>query len=83
MELRQRKKMRLQGYDYGRAGNYFVTICTKNREHFFGAIVGGDVPIAPHDVPIAPHDVPIAPHIELSKIGKIVDDTIADRKSVV
>ncbi len=77
MELRQRKKMRLQGYDYGRAGNYFVTICTKNREHFFGAIVGGDVPIAPHDVPIAPHDVPIAPHIELSKIGKIVDDTIA------
>ena len=60
----------MEGYDYGRAGYYFVTICTKNREHFFGAIVGGDVPIAPHDVLIAPH-------IELSKIGKIVDDTIA------
>ena len=70
MELRQRKKNRLEGYDYGRAGYYFVTICTKNREHFFGAIVGGDVLIAPHDVLIAPH-------IELSKIGKIVDDTIA------
>ena len=63
MELRQRKKNRLEGYDYGRAGYYFVTICTKNREHFFGMIVGGDVLIAPR--------------IELSKIGKIVDDTIA------
>ena len=26
MELRQRKKMRLQGYDYGRAGYYFITL---------------------------------------------------------
>ena len=29
---------RLQGYDYGRNGAYFVTICTKNRENFFGHI---------------------------------------------
>ena len=63
MELRQRKKNRLEGYDYGRAGYYFVTICTENREHFFGMIVGGDVLIAPR--------------IELSPIGKIVEDTIA------
>lgn len=55
--------MRLEGYDYGRSGYYFVTICTKNREHFFGMIVGGDVLIAPR--------------IELSPIGKIVEDTIA------
>ncbi len=32
MELPKRKKMRLQGYDYSRAGAYFVTICTKNRQ---------------------------------------------------
>ena len=29
---------RLKGWDYREAANYFVTICTKNREHFFGQI---------------------------------------------
>ena len=30
---------RLSGYDYGSDGVYFVTICTKNRECYFGKIV--------------------------------------------
>ena len=30
---------RLQGYDYGQNGAYFITICTKNRNHYFGEIV--------------------------------------------
>lgn len=30
---------RLQNWDYGWAGAYFVTICTKNRECYFGDIV--------------------------------------------
>lgn len=64
----RRRKNRLQGYDYSRTGWYFITICTKGREHFFGTIVGGDVHIAPH--------------IELSKIGKIVDHTIAAMPTV-
>ena len=29
---------RLQNWDYGSPGLYFITICTKNREHFFGEI---------------------------------------------
>ena len=29
---------RLQTWDYGSNGSYFITICTKNRQHFFGAI---------------------------------------------
>lgn len=29
---------RLQTWDYGNNGSYFITICTKNREHFFGEI---------------------------------------------
>ena len=29
---------RLQGYDYGSHGHYFVTICTKNRINYFGEI---------------------------------------------
>lgn len=29
---------RLPGYDYGQSGWYFVTICTKNRQPYFGSI---------------------------------------------
>ena len=29
---------RLKNYDYRKNGSYFITICTKNREHFFGEI---------------------------------------------
>jgi len=32
---------RAQWYNYGGNGAYFVTICTKNREHYFGKIVNG------------------------------------------
>lgn len=34
---------RLQNWDYGWAAAYFVTICTKNREHFFGEIKNGNM----------------------------------------
>ena len=30
---------RLQGFDYGSHASYFVTICTKNKIHYFGEIV--------------------------------------------
>ena len=30
---------RLQNWDYGSNGAYFITICTQNRAHFFGDIV--------------------------------------------
>lgn len=34
---------RLQGYDYGQNGAYFITICTQNRVHFFGKIVNNEM----------------------------------------
>ena len=34
---------RLQNWDYGWNGAYFLTICTKNREHFFGEIFNGQM----------------------------------------
>lgn len=40
---RKRKPLRLKEYDYTQTGAYFITICTKNREHIFGEIVGGAV----------------------------------------
>jgi len=35
----QRKNQRLKNYDYSSNGFYFVTICTKLRENFFGKII--------------------------------------------
>ena len=36
-----RKRTRLANFDYSAVGMYFVTICTANREHFFGEICDG------------------------------------------
>jgi putative transposase len=40
---RNRRSIRLQGYDYSQAGAYFVTLCTQNRECLFGEIVDGEM----------------------------------------
>ena len=37
-DVRRRRSIRLRGYDYTRAGAYFITICTQNRECMFGEI---------------------------------------------
>ena len=34
---------RLQNWDYGANGAYFITICTHNREHYFGEIINGEM----------------------------------------
>jgi REP element-mobilizing transposase RayT len=34
---------RLHNWNYGAMGAYFVTICTQNREHFFGEIVKNEM----------------------------------------
>ncbi|HRY60350.1 MAG TPA: hypothetical protein P5096_03145 [Patescibacteria group bacterium] len=38
---RNRKSIRIKEYDYSEPGDYFVTICTKDRECLFGEIVDG------------------------------------------
>ncbi len=38
---------RLPDWDYGQAGYYYVTICTKNREPFLGTIVQDDILLSP------------------------------------
>lgn len=47
MNQRKRRTIRLQGYDYSREGAYFVTICTKNRECFFGPVENGAIKLSP------------------------------------
>ncbi|HRQ29231.1 MAG TPA: hypothetical protein PLU49_04095 [Saprospiraceae bacterium] len=38
-----RRSIRLKGYDYSRAGLYFITICTQNRACLFGEIKNGEM----------------------------------------
>ncbi len=38
MDLPQRKNMRKYWYDYSNSWLYFITICTKHREHYFWEI---------------------------------------------
>ena len=60
--LQQRKSNRLERYDYGQSGFYFITICTKDMSKLFGIIpysVGADI---------------IRP--QLSAIGEIVKNAI-------
>jgi len=39
----RRRPLRLPGFDYSGEGAYFVTICTRNRECLFGAVVDGEM----------------------------------------
>lgn len=34
---------RMQNWDYANEGAYFITICTKDRVHYFGEIVNGEM----------------------------------------
>ncbi len=63
MELPKRKPNRLPGYDYSRPGCYFITICTQEKRHVLGRVVGGDVLIAPRVV--------------LSDAGRVVEEVIS------
>ena len=63
-----RKKLRLENYDYNSYGAYFLTICTEGKRHILGRIVGGDAYIAPH--------------IELSEYGLIVEKYIKNIKGI-
>jgi REP element-mobilizing transposase RayT len=42
-KIHHRRSIRLPGYDYSKAGAYFVTIVAQGRESFFGKIVDGTV----------------------------------------
>ena len=45
-----RKQNRLKNYDYSSPGYYFITVCTKNKEHLFGKIVVGASIARPYEM---------------------------------
>ncbi len=38
-----RHSIRMKGYDYSKAGVYYITICTQNRKCLFGDIINGEM----------------------------------------
>jgi len=63
---------RAQWWDYGWNGAYFITICTKNREHFFGEIQHGKMELSPLGViaDILWHEIPN--HASFVELGDFV-----------
>ena len=45
--IHNRHSIHLPGYDYSRAGAYYLTILTHKKEHLFGEVVGGVVKVSP------------------------------------
>ncbi|TCD26672.1 hypothetical protein EZ456_11985 [Pedobacter psychrodurus] len=41
--IHHRRSIRLKGYDYGKAGAYFITICCEGRLHRFGKVSGNEM----------------------------------------
>ncbi len=61
-EFPKRKPNRMASYDYSSNGAYFITICTDNRKNILCKIVG--------------EGLCALPQIELSPIGRIVDEAV-------
>jgi putative transposase len=41
-KIHHRRSIRLKGYDYSKAGAYFITICCQDMKHRFGEIENGE-----------------------------------------
>ncbi|MCP4650486.1 MAG: hypothetical protein GY853_10460 [PVC group bacterium] len=59
-----RKNNRLKGYDYSKAGIYFITICAKDHESIFGEIISQ---------PVGDGLAPSRYKIKLTELGQIID----------
>lgn len=73
---------RLQGYDYGSHGLYYVTICTKNRVCYFGNIVETHNCASDVETHNNTHDVDVETHncasLRATTIGQIAIDYWAE-----
>jgi putative transposase len=63
---------RAQWWDYGWNGAYFITICTRNREHYFGEIENGKMVLSPMGIiaDILWHEIPN--HASFVELGDFV-----------
>ena len=59
-----RKRLRLQAYDYGQNGVYFITVCTKDRRHILSQVI--------------PAPLGVQPEIRLTAYGMIVEEELSE-----
>ena len=71
-DLRQRKNIRLQEYDYSQPGHYFITICTKERIFLFGDIANYTMFFREYGKIAAVELINISSHYDNVKIDKFV-----------
>lgn len=72
-KLLKRKTIRLVGFDYGRAGYYFVTICTQGKRHLFWETVRTDTAQSHVGAAIGRSYQPV-----LTPLGQIVENVIRE-----
>lgn len=63
---------RLPDYDYSQNGGYFITICTKDREHFFGEIKNGKMELSDMGNIIDSYWKQISEHFPFVQLGESV-----------
>ncbi|MGM1057416.1 MAG: transposase [Bacteroidota bacterium] len=63
---------RLQTWDYGWNGAYFITICTQNRECFFGDIIDGKMQLSETGKIAHKFWIEIPNHFSFVKLGEFV-----------
>ncbi len=63
---------RLQTWDYGSNGSYFITICTKNRQHFFGEISNAEMQLNEMGKLAEQYWVEIPNHFPFIELGNFV-----------
>ncbi len=76
----QRKHMRLEGYDYSRAGYYFVTICVKLTEIPLSVVTGlesGDEGAVLSNSTTGCVDIFGKTQLRLTDVGKVVESVIS------
>lgn len=63
---------RLQNWDYGSDGSYFITICTKGREHFFGEIINDEIQLSKMGKLAEQFWIDIPTHFPFIELGNFV-----------
>jgi putative transposase len=63
---------RLQTWDYSKNGSYFITICTQNREHYFGKIENGNMQLSEIGKLAEQYWIEIPNHFPYIELGNFV-----------
>ena len=60
----RRRSIRLPQYDYSKAGVYFITICSFNKELIFGKFISGNITLSEIGMIVKKHLEEIPKHFD-------------------